>query len=385
MKICEDKKGIIFIRSTSIISDSRVIKEADTALKGGFRVFILGWNREQKLRITSNLQLNNGIAELKVFNVKCGYGNGLKSLPKLILFQFWILFQLLVVKNQYSIIHSCDLDTVIPCFWIKKIFNLKLVYDIFDYYIHSHHIPVKMKNFVERIDVRIINSADAVIICNEGRYKQIEKSTPKRVEVIHNSPNLDFIENTCKICKSPNEKFKIVYVGILQSNRLLIEIAELITNYNNIELHIGGFGCFENYFEALSVKSDNIYYYGQLNYRDVLQLESECDVLFATYDPKVINHKFSAPNKIYEAMALNKPIVVCNNTGVDELINIYNMGLSIDYKAEEFIHAMLFMKENESMRMKMGQNGRKAYDERFSWNIMEKKILTLYSNLLSDI
>lgn len=381
LRISKDKEGIIFIRSTSIISDSRVLKEADTALKCGFRVLILGWNREKRKIDTPNLKLNNGIAELKLFNVKCGYGDGFKSLPKLIIFQFWILYSLFIKRKQYSIMHSCDFDCVIPCFLVKKMFNKKLIYDIFDYYIHSRYIPDKIQNIVERIDIGIINSSDAIIICIEERYKQIEKSSPKRVEVIHNSPNYKFIKSSIKLCKSSNEKLKIVYIGILQKNRLLIEISELIGNYTNIELHIGGFGYFENYFKALSEKSDNIYYYGQLNYSDVLQLESECDILFATYNPQIMNHRFSAPNKLYEAMALKKPVIVCTNTGVDELINRYNMGLSIDYKAEEFFRIILILQENLNMRIKMGQNGRNAYDEMFSWNIMERKLSALYLDL----
>ena len=372
---------MLFRSSNSIVSDSRVIKEADTALKCGFRVLILGWNREKREFNTPKFQLNNGIAQVMLFNVKCRYGDGLKSLPKLIIFQFWILYSLFIKRKQYSIMHSCDFDCVIPCFLVKKIINKILIYDIFDYYIHSHYIPGKIQNIVERIDIGIINSSDAVIICNEGRYKQIEKSSPKRVEVIHNSPNLEFTKSNTKLCKSLNKKLKIVYVGILQNNRLLIEISELIGNYTNIELHIGGFGYFEDYFKSLSVKLDNIYYYGQLNYSDVLQLESECDVLFATYNPQIINHRFSAPNKIYEAMALKKPIVVCNNTGVDELINRYDMGLSIDYKAEEFFRVILILQKNLNMRIKMGQNGRNAYDKVFSWNIMEHKLSALYLNL----
>ena len=61
LRSSEGKKGIIFIRSNSIVSDSRVIKEADTALKCGFRVLILGWNREKREFNTPKFQLNNGI------------------------------------------------------------------------------------------------------------------------------------------------------------------------------------------------------------------------------------------------------------------------------------------------------------------------------------
>lgn len=374
------QKGIVFVRSTSIIADSRVLKQADTALKNGFKVYILGWDREKKYIKNKTLTLNNGTIKLKLFHVKSGYGDGLKNISKLLMFLCWILVQLLFIKKKYSFIHSCDFDTVLPCLLVGKTFRKKIVYDIFDYYIHSHNVPSLIEAVVEKTELFVINKADAVIICTESRYKQIEKSNPKRVEVIHNTPNLEMLkkQKLNNICKSSSDKLKVVYVGILQDRRLLKEITELLPEHQNIELHIGGFGINEEFFESIECK--NLFYYGQLSYDQVLQLESECDVLFATYDPKVKNHKFSAPNKLYEAMALKKPIIVCKNTGVDEIVSSYNIGLAIEYNATEFYKALLYL-SNSHIRKEMGEKGRKVYDEYFSWINMDKKLSKLYSEI----
>ena len=61
---------------------------------------------------------------------------------------------------------------------------------------------------------------------------------------------------------------------------------------NDLELHIGGFGQLEGYFCELSKKYDNVFYYGQMKYKDVLSLEKDVNVLFATYNPKIPNHKY---------------------------------------------------------------------------------------------
>lgn len=374
------KSGVIFIRSTQITLDSRVLKEANTLVKHGYSVRILGWNRENNDFSERTIKLNNGTAIIQLFGISAGYGDGVKGLHKLILFQLWVFFCLLILNRKYQIIHSCDFDTALPSLLITKLLRKKMVYDIFDYYTHSHYVPLKLEAFIENIEKYVINQADAVIICTESRYKQIEMPPGEKCIVIHNTPDLNLTDNI-DICKSNSNKLKIVYVGLLQPTRLLEEMAKGMDRRNKIELHIGGIGELEEYFYGLSKEKDNVFYYGRLPYPKVLKLELECDILFATYDPTIKNHKFSAPNKIYEAMALRKPIIVCNNTGVDEMVRQINMGITIGYSAEEFWNAVDILANDRVLRDQMGLNGRKAYENNYSWNIMEDRLVGLYRDL----
>ena len=150
---------------------------------------------------------------------------------------------------------------------------------------------------------------------------------------------------------------------------------------NEYELHVGGFGKYEKEFENASNEYNNIYYYGSLKYNDVLNLEKDCDILFATYDPKIKNHKYSAPNKIYEAMALGKPIIVCYNTGIDQLIVSNSIGDAIDYDAKEFIKALKKYNKKENIK-DFEKRAKKLYFDKYSWNSMEKILISEYKNLL---
>ena len=101
-----------------------------------------------------------------------------------------------------------------------------------------------------------------------------------------------------------------------------------------------------------------------MKYEQVLSLEADCDILFATYNPIIKNHKYSAPNKVYEAMALGKPIIVCKNTGIDELVIKNNTGYAIDYNAEEFVEILNKYKKDRKLLKKISDNAKKMYKEK---------------------
>ena len=374
-------RNVVFLRSTSIKNDSRVTKEVECLKRNGYKVTIFGWDRDGFLGEENTLELNELSIPIIAFRKKAKYGAGIKSLFKLLQFQVWLIYNLIKIRKSIDIIHACDLDTALPAKFISKIFKKKMVYDIFDYYIDSHHVPKIMESKIENMEIKVINNADITIICTEQRKEQIKKANPKKCIVIYNTPKIDEEKIKQKIIKTSNEKFKIVYVGILQNNRLLKEIGEEIKKYENIELHIGGFGKLEEYFLDLSEKYNNIFYYGKMKYEDVLRLEKDADVLFATYNPEVQNHKYSAPNKLYEAMALGKPIIVCKNTGIDKIVDNNNIGFTIDYDAKEFINVINRLMCNLNLQEELSKNAKKLYTKKYEWSQMENKLLEEYEKL----
>ena len=365
------KKRVIMLRTTSIINDSRITKEAKTLQDAGYDVKILGWDRDGFFQSNGNNENLKNI-EIKLYTKKSKYGSGIKNIFKLLSFEIWLLKNLCKNKNNIDIIHSCDLDTAIPAKKISKKYNKKLVYDIFDYYVDSHYVPRSLKRMIEKQEINIINSADLVILCTEERKRQIQKANPKKCIVIYNTPDIENYNLDRKIIKSSSNKIKLAYVGILQENRLLKEIGETIKKYPDIELHIGGFGEYEEYFEELSKEYSNVFYYGRMKYEDVLCLEKDCDILFATYNPVIANHRYSAPNKLYEAMALNKPIIVCKNTGIDRIVEQENSGYVIRYDSNDFF----------SIIEEKYHNFRKISEEinnkEYLWKTMKNRLLEEY-------
>ena len=92
-------------------------------------------------------------------------------------------------RGEFDILHACDFDTILPCLFLKLVFGKKLVYDIFDFYPdHLRGILSWLKRILRSLDYWIINQADGVILVDDSRCEQIERTTPKRLTVIYNSP-----------------------------------------------------------------------------------------------------------------------------------------------------------------------------------------------------
>ena len=369
---------ILFIRSNPVFPDSRVEKEIGALQEAGHNVELLAWDRNADYPLRMEF-LNDSMHDICAYRVgiKANYGSGIKNIGNLLKFQYEI-FKFLKT-HVYDAIHACDFDTAFTAFHLINRDKTKFIYDIFDFYVDAYNVPNILKELIKCLDYKIIEKANCVIICTEERRQQIAGSNPKKVVVIHNTPPMLVIDKKNQTLHGGGPK--ICYVGILQPGRLLIELGEVVKNHPDWELHIGGFGMYEEYFKKLSEEYANIFYYGRLPYERTLNLESKCDIMLALYDPNVPNHKYAAPNKFYEALFLGKPIIMVKETGMSSVVKENDIGVLIDYSEDGFLDGLnrLISKKNEwgeiSKKMK------RLYNEKYSWTEMEKRLYDLYGDL----
>ena len=116
-------------------------------------------------------------------------------------------------------------------------------------------------------------------------------------------------------------------------------------------------------------------------YSKVLEIESEVKVLSAIYEPNTRNHRLCAPNKFYEALALGKPQIVCRGTGIDKIVEENDIGMVIDYDANQFYEALRKLVADDEKRAQMGARARKLYEEKYDWAIMKRVLLEAYDVL----
>lgn len=370
---------ILIIRSNPVDPDSRVEKEANSLIKHGHQVEILGWDRNGNYFIKeSYLNLQNGKVKILRLGIPAVFGGGIKkNLFPLLKFQLRLYKWLSKNIINYDAIHACDFDTAYTAHKITKKNRKLFIYDIFDFYVDSFNVPVFLKTIIKSMDINIINEADATIICSEKRMEQIAGSSPKRLVIIHNTPPEINLNNE-KLELNPS-KIKIVYVGILANGRFIKEIAEVVKNDARFEFHVGGFGKLEDYFEKLSHEYSNIYYYGKLPYNKTLQLEDSCDILTAIYNPNTPNHYFAAPNKFYEALMLGKPLIMVKNTGMDQIVIDNDIGVVIDYDIDSLKKELLSLVSRRNEWDNIGKRMRILYKNNYSWNEMERRLVDIYN------
>lgn len=373
----EIKKSVCIIRSNPVKPDSRVEREAWTLQNAGYNVHILAWDRDTNVRETDDfISVAGTHIPITRLGYKATFGEGFKNIKAYLGFQFHMRRWLR--KNKFDIVHSCDFDTAFFSIGVVKRKKEKFVFDIFDFLYDRPNSF--MQKCVKKAQYKLINNADATIICTEERKNQIAGSVPKKLTVIHNTP-AEQQTSFAKIDLYKSGKVKIVYIGMLQDYRLLKEVVEAVGESNQLELHIGGFGKYESDMMNAAEKYENIHFYGRVAYADTLALEKECDIMLAIYDPTIGNHFYAAPNKFYESLMLGKPVVMVKNTGMSTVVENNNIGVLIDYSKEGFIQGIEKLIEKKDEWTSMGQRMQTLYKEKYSWDEMKKRLLKLYSQL----
>lgn len=374
--------NILFLRSNPVNPDSRVEKEVESLIKNGYSVSILAWDRSTNQDAFEEKKFNNTYVNIYRIGIKSSFGSGFRSnIIPMIKFQQKMKKWLKLNIDKFDLIHACDFDTAYTSIKVAKKHKKHFIYDIFDFYVESFSVPRMFQFMIKKMDFKVINKSDAIILCTEQRVNQIKGSKPKKIAIIHNTPNTNYSRKNNTFY---NSKINLVYIGILSNHRFLIEMTEIVKNYNQINLHIGGFGIHEEYFKKMSNEYSNVIFYGKLQYSQVLELEEKGDFIIAVYSPQIKNHRYSAPNKLYEAMYLGKRIIVANGTGIDEIVRENNLGYAIEYDKEAFKRFI----EKLILEYKPLDDAEKnkimsLYYSGYNWAIMEERLVKLYEDLIS--
>jgi len=104
--------------------------------------------------------------------------------------------------------------------------------------------------------------------------------------------------------------------------------------------------------------------------------------MIAIYDPSVPNHYYAAPNKFYEALMLGKPLIMAQNTGMDDIIYENYIGEVIEYSTEGFKIGFEKLKSQKHLWDDMTFKMQSLYNKCYKWEKMERRLQELYKIII---
>ena len=302
------------------------------------------------------------------------------TLLKMTLFMAWLFFKLILAEVQA--IHAVELDTGLIGLCVAKLRKKLLVYQCLDPY-YSHlppHWPHFLGQWAKRLENAVISAADLFLITDRLRMPQHDGARPKRVVEFPNVPHLD----VSGLEKPPSGEFVVGYIGTLLEGRNLIPLVEAVGELadQGIRLVIGGYGPLEKTIAERAREYRNVTYTGWIPYSEVLKRESAFDVFAYTIDPNRESQRWASPNKLFESMALRRPMIVAEGTLVAERVSAIGNGVTIPYGSKaELQSAILKLKKDPGWVQAMGEKGKREFDRNWSWERMEKRLLDAYREL----
>jgi glycosyltransferase involved in cell wall biosynthesis len=374
---------VTLVRARAI--DPAVNKVAKTLSENGYDVKLLVWDRQNTLKGENG----DGYA-IHRFSLKAPYD---KFTVLFYLPIWWIYESFFLLKDKCDVIHACDLDTLIPAILIKSVKRVRLCYTIYDFY--ANNLPDGrfqfarrlIRGLIARFEKLGIGFTEILFLVDESRHEEVRGARINKLAYIYNSPP-DHLEVTGERESKQRTEITIFYSGLITRSRGLEHMKKAIEDLDDVRLIIGGTGPDKNLFENQAANARNaVQYIGWIpSYEGVIEKTSEADIIFRFGDPKIPKTKYESPNKLFEAMMCGKPIIVSDGGSMANIVREENCGLIVPYGDVAAIReAVLKLKNDSQLRQTLGQNGRRAYESRYSWKIMEQRLLDSYQQLSGKV
>ena len=77
----------------------------------------------------------------------------------------------------------------------------------------------------------------------------------------------------------------------------------------------------------------NVTFRGEFDYKkEIQEIYSRVDCIYAVYDADMANVRVALPNKLYESVVTEIPIIVAKNTYLSEMVHEMGIGYSVSHK-----------------------------------------------------
>lgn len=376
-----DKKRVLLIVPGAIEYNYRIPKEIETLKHGGYSVTLLIWDRDCKT--LDSEQIGDAERYYDKIRVRLKAPWSIKVLPFL---PIWWSFEFFwLINTKWDVAHVINFHSIIPALIAGKLKRKPVIYEILDTYEDVLIIPKIARYLLILVDKVFMQLASAVIIADEAQVEEFEGISNSKVICVYDSPP-DFSKES--IVKE-NNVFTLFYAGVLYKiRRLNLEkIVSAISSVDDVKLIIAGYGDQVEEVEAWSrAMPDKIQFIGQIFPDDALKRSLAADLLFELRDPTVPQYKYICGSKFLRAMSCGKAVLVSKDTSAAIKVYKDNCGLVVDSNnIEEIKGAIIKLRDNPELCNELGANARKAYEKRYSWEIMEKRLLALYRELMGEI
>ena len=180
---------------------------------------------------------------------------------------------------------------------------------------------------------------------------------------------------------------EVCYVGGIAKIRGIVELCEAMSLVKT-DVRLNLCGRFNEPLVEKMVKDgmgwQNVNEYGFLDRLGVRNILARSAAGVVTFYP-LPNHVDAQPNKMFEYMSAGIPVIASHFPLWREIIEDNQCGLLVDpLNPEAIANAIDYLINNPQEARSMGQNGRRAVEEKYNWTIEQQKLLEFYQRILSE-
>lgn len=350
-------KEIVFILTSTVNTNS--VKRVDEFVINGYKVHAYGFQR--------GLAVPNKSQYIDIGTVGC-FNNNQPYVERLSILFKGIREVLRKTKDSRCLYYLVGLDVAMS-FRLQS--KNKYIFEEADM-VHTNIQCSVIKNMYEVIDKSVIKHSVLAAFRSEGfiRY-HFREQTPDNVCVIANRLNVNILDFDI-LPKKPLDlgHLKVGFVGFMRYKSIYNFAKVFCSSFPQNEFHF--FGTFasdsaEKQFGKLLI-FDNCYFHGAFKSPDELNdIYSQFDLVLSTYDVSSENVRYAEPNKLYEAIYFETPIIVSSDTYLADKVNRLGVGFAINAMNDQEI--ISFVKTLTSDKIQSAIDCTKGVDKKQVLNV----------------
>ncbi len=363
---------IVHLTSVHHLFDTRIFhKECKTLAKLGYEV-VLVVQHEQDEKI-------DGIQIQALPKPK----NRIERMTRTI----WQVYRRAIQENA-QVYHFHDPE-LIPIGLTLKLQGQTVIYDVHEdvprQILSKYYIPKYIRHFTSALIEKIENCASSYFDEIVTATPFIEKRFAKLGRYVINVKNYPIVEELCllDINLFPKEH-AVCYVGGITDIRGIFEMIEAIGQTDAKLLLAGKFSSGSQRSQAMAMSGwTNVQELGHLNRQEVSQTLARAVAGLVVLHP-VDNYINALPVKMFEYMSAGIPVIASNFSLWKEIVEGNQCGICVDpLNPQAIAKAIQWILEHPDEAKRMGENGRKAVEEKYNWEAEAEKLRSLYRELFS--
>ena len=362
-------RHIILTVTTDISYDQRMIRICNSLSQAGFKITLIG------CKLKNSIPLSPQSFQQKRINVFFEKG-------KLFYAEYNIRLFIYLLFKKMDCICAIDLDTIIPCYIISTIKNIKRVYDAHELFCEMKEIVTrpaiyKMWKRIERYTVPKFKSGYTV---NEPIAQELKKMYGVDYAVVRNISVLQPMPE-----KSLGEKF-ILYQGAVNEGRCFETLIPAMLMVD-CKLIICGNGNFMEQAQNLVMQhalADKVQFKGKILPDDLRVITAQACIGITLFENKGLSNYYSLANRFFDYLHAGVP-QLCVNYPVYKSINDQCpiAVLINDTSVKNLALQLNNLLQNKVLYKRLQHNCAEAR-EIFNWQIEEKNLIHFYKNLFAN-
>ncbi len=241
-----------------------------------------------------------------------------------------------------DVIYAEGLDTLLIVGKYAEQNQVHVVFEVAD--LRESYI-IKPKNPIKRLITEALltkekqgfQNVNYLVITSPKFYDYHYKDliSKERTLYIPNSPDLEIFNN---YRKKTTGDFTVGFIGgirYLAQMKMLVDAADVV---GCKVLFAGAGGTSSDYIEIKEYckKRGHVKFTGKYDYNtQIASLYGSVDCVYAVYDADNPNVRIALPNKLYESIYCELPIIVAKGTYLSELVQEWGVGVGVNHKKPE--------------------------------------------------